>query len=474
MLLRGFIIAMLLLAFAGLSFAEPLEEAYNAYLAGDSDKALDMLAAFVPGDDTQKAARAELLKGAVFATRYFERGDAGDRNRAEEHFATALNIEPFIEPAEGEFPMRVIGLFRVKRLEILPGERVQGSAVAGEAEDAFMQAKEGTVKSLVQAYFTPRTLRKAPVPETLQKYIYSTPEQFITVARTIKTETAAQGVRTTVETIINVDSIANIASKNGIILDKIKQPSLLISIDETVGNAENSRTRIVENYLVDYFTRLGFNIFDKKQLARIGKQEEEEQKVRGNPDYGRIMAEQFGVDILLVGTASGSAHEAEAFGARFMTGEASVEAKLLWSETGKDIRAENVRRTVRAEGEGEIGAAKKALQKAGEDLAATLATYCITNWNDAQVNGREVQFLVTNIIFEEIRPLVDQMRIISEARRTSEPNFQSGEGEKGYTKFFLQSKLSAGDIAKKIEQGVLGFNVKVQSVEIARIELDLR
>jgi len=467
-------IAMLSLLLIDFCSAQSLDEAYRLYLAGDSEKALEMLTAFAPGNDTQAAAGAELLKGAILATRYFERGDAQDRQAAEQYFVAAMNFNPFIEIAEGEFPMRVNGLFRVKRLEVLPGERVQGVAVAERTEDALLEAKKGALRSLTQDYLAPRTLQKAPVPEILQKYIYSTPDQFITVTRTVGTEPSPTGIKATIETIINVDSIAHIASANGIILDKFKQPSLLISIEETVGPVEEGRTKIAENYLVDYLTRMGFNIFDKTQLSRIGKQEEEEQKVRGNPDYGRIMAEQFGVDILLVGKASGSAHEAEAFGARFMTGEASVEATLLWSETGKHIRAENVRATVRAEGEGEIGAAKKSLQKAAEDLAPKLATYCIENWNDAQVNGREVQFLVTNITFKEIQPLIDQLRILAEARRSSEPNFQSGKGEKGYTKFFLQSKLSARDIAKKIEQGVLGFNVKIGSVEIARIELDVQ
>ena len=90
------------------------------------------------------------------------------------------------------------------------------------------------------------------------------------------------------------------------------------------------------------------------------------------------------------------------------------------------------------------------------------------------MNGREIQFVVTHITPEEVQPMVDQLRILGEARKTSEPNFQGVKSERGMTTFFMQTKLQTDEIWSRIQGGIPGFSVKPQSKQIGRIELDLR
>ncbi len=438
------------------------ERADNWYRSAQFDSALVALNNCTPEDSTDNS-RVEILHGAIYASRYFSFGDAADKSEAEVHFAKAVRLDPFAAVTEGEYPGQVEGLFNVKRAELLPGELIEIPAEV-RRDDSERQA----LRAFLEKYATQQALDKEPAPEVLKSRIYNTPEAFITWSRTNR---PADPKETTIQFIVNGDSIAQVLADGGVLIFKDKQPSVLVSCEEVVEGGSNGK--LLETALIDYFTRQGFRVFDETQFESLADIEDFDQRLRDEAELGFRVATDFGIDILLSGTATGSANTVEAAGAKIQTGVASAQLRLSWIATGKQIAATSLDTTVTAFGKSSEAAGRSALQSLSGPLAEELAAACILDWNDASLNGRDLQFVINNVRSSDLQPLRDQLRILTQARGIGEPELQSSSSGKGQMRIYIQTRLAPGDLVGLIERSMVGYSVRVRSSTLARIEIDV-
>ncbi len=456
--------------------ATPVDDADKAYFDNDLDKALEILRPYDPTDSTERA-RKELLIGVVYATRSFDNlQDKAARDQAETHFAQAVSLDPFVSLNDTTSTYRsdVVGLFNVMRTDLLRGEQVDGSGVGGKVGDAELSAKQDAMHRLIARYFRPESMQRDPMPTVLERQIYSTPDQFITVFRSVPVEQNGPRGEMLIHTIINSDSIAQIATSNGVILDKLDQPTLAIVVEESSLGDKPRTGGIVETQLKDEFTRYGFAVYDLAELARLSGSANLGKRLQSDLAFASQVADSHGVDILLSGTASASSTIDSVFGGQIRTGEATVQTGLVWLATGETICTQSGHVPLEAAGESGSGAAKKALQAVAEQVAPKLIVKCIEDWNNAQVHGRRIQVVLKNIRNDQMDWVTDRIRLITQAPKIAVFGFERGADDTGTATFLLQSRLSMDKLRQCFSEPDQARGLQLYSLKRSRIELRMR
>ncbi len=380
--------------------------------------------------DSLRQSRVERLAGVIHATKYASYGEVADKFSAERRFTAAIRLDPFLEMQEDEFPPWAVGLFNMKRSELIAGEVV---ALAGSrtSDDINREA----LRMFIERYATSTMLEKPPAPEWLERVFYSTPDRFITVSR-VNSESESRAPM--IQVLVNSDSILRVISENALILDKVKQPTVEISCEELVSGGPSSQ--VVATTLRGYLADLGFKVFGPGQ----------------------------GADIRITGQATGSANTLSVAGAKIQTGVASIQVSLEWAATGKQISATSQDTTVDARGKSDEAAARQGLQAAASRVKDEVAAALILHWNEAAVKGRYVQFVFHNVQSRDVQPIVDQLTVLTQATSAGEPVLQ-----KETLTVFVQSRQSPQQISKVLESDFVAYKLKLTSIDLARVEAEI-
>ncbi len=268
---------------------------------------------------------------------------------------------------------------------------------------------------------------------------------------------------------INADVYLDIVLENLSELDILDDHKVMLFIDEkTSGTPFSAQTLETElmNQLISNFI-----IVDRQQMDAVKAKNAVDQAIAGNLDAALALANQFGADTFIVGTAQAqqntNMNETMSVGGYFGTYDALVQLKVINANTARVIFAKNFQITG-TPGNSETMAASNAMIKAGQAIGKEVNIEVPKKWGAMSIDGYRYRVTVKNASFATINNITELLRGTSGFVKITGEQFNAG-----VVTFDLVHKQKAINVAGMIDGKAAGGQ-KFSVVGYTDSSLDLK
>lgn len=268
---------------------------------------------------------------------------------------------------------------------------------------------------------------------------------------------------------INADVYLDIVLENLSELDILDDHKVMLFIDEkTAGTPFSAQTLETElmNQLISNFI-----IVDRQQMDAVKAKNAVDQAISGNLDAALALANQFGADTFIVGTAQAqlntNMNDGMNVGGYFGTYDALVQLKVINANTARVIFAKNFQITG-TPGNSETMAASNAMIKAGQAIGKEVNIEVPKKWGAMSIDGYRYRVTVKNASFATINNITELLRGTSGFVKITGEQFNAGA-----VTFDLVHKQKAINVAGMIDGKTVGGQ-KFSVVGYTDSSLDLK
>ena len=251
---------------------------------------------------------------------------------------------------------------------------------------------------------------------------------------------------------INADVFLDIVLENLSELDILDDHKVMLFVDErTSGTPFSAATLETElmNQLISNFI-----IVDRQQMDAVQAKNAVDQAIAGNLDAALALANQFGADTFIVGTAQSqqntNMNDGMSVGGYFGTYDSIVQLKVINANTARVIFAKNFQVTGKP-ANSETMAASNAMILAGQAIGKEINVEVPKKWGAMSVDGYRYRITVRNASFATINNVTELLRSTGGFVRITGEQFNAG-----VVTFDLVHKQKALNIAGMIDGKTVG------------------
>ena len=260
-------------------------------------------------------------------------------------------------------------------------------------------------------------------------------------------------------------------------LDQIGRPRIVVVINEYIDGRKQDDS-IVAARIEELFTKVGFELLDRKAFERLGRLTDDETPAGRDAEQVAKVAQRQGAHILIEGTAHANrAGLEDLYGVVVAFYNCDVTARVYWTDTAKLITSESLpvtRQGVRGRKEFNPQAARAALvaatfperRQVGAErpLAERLLESVLANWSEQVTAGGEVVLNVKPLSFRDFVRLRGLLQELERVERV-DADFTDNSGL-----FRLRTTRRAAELAERLLTPPFERLLEVTDLKTNRIE----
>lgn len=219
-----------------------------------------------------------------------------------------------------------------------------------------------------------------------------------------------------------------------------------------------------ETEIIKRLLEKGFRIVDQSQVAKIRYNDQISAAIKGDTALAVKIGQQYGAEVVIIGEAFSESAGAGLGG--MMSCRARVEARAIKTDTGEILVADGKHASGLDITEAIAG--KKALQKAGGELADYLAEQILAKWSSDVTNTNSVELVINGINYSQFTQFKSALTL--SVRGVQGIHQRTFTGNRAVIEVDLKGDVQAfaDELAQK---DFKGFAVEVSDFSASRLEL---
>jgi len=213
------------------------------------------------------------------------------------------------------------------------------------------------------------------------------------------------------------------------VLDQIGRPGIMVLIDEYIDGVQESSS-ILESKIEERLIKSGFDVYAGQQVRALAEAASRAAESEGNFARLQAIAQDFGTQIFITGTAHANAAGMEQpYGVPLAMYNCDCVAKMYYTDTGKLIASESEphwRGGARGHRTLSKQAGKTALANAGAEIVDKVYRTCMKQWATRLSAGGEVKLIVEGVNMKEALAIKKKLRTIKGVDRVNGPALTNG------------------------------------------------
>lgn len=269
--------------------------------------------------------------------------------------------------------------------------------------------------------------------------------------------------KVTVEAHVAAGKLQDDLAGIGLLMARKHKPRVMVIIPE------HHLTRKIpdpagETEIIKRLLEKGFKIVDQSQVAKIRYNDQISTAIKGDTALAVKIGQQYGAEVVIIGEAFSESAGAGLGG--MMSCRARVEARAIKTDTGEILVADGKHASGLDITEAIAG--KKALQKAGGELADYLAEQILAKWSSDVTNTNSVELVINGINYSQFTQFKSALTL--SVRGVKGIHQRTFTGNRAVIEIDLKGDVQAfaDELAQK---DFKGFAVEVSDFSASRLEL---
>ncbi|MBI5328752.1 MAG: flagellar assembly protein T N-terminal domain-containing protein [Deltaproteobacteria bacterium] len=221
-----------------------------------------------------------------------------------------------------------------------------------------------------------------------------------------------------------------------------------------------------ETEIIKRLLEKGFKVVDQSQVAKIRYNDQVSAAIKGDTSLAIKIGLQYGAEVVIIGEAFSESAGGGLGG--MMSCRARVEARAVKTDTGEILVADGKHASGLDITEAIAG--KKALQKAGGELADYMTEQILAKWSSDVTNTNSIELVINGISYSQFSQF--KSALTSSFRGVKGIHQRSYTGNRGVIEIDLKgdAQTFADELAQK---DFKGFNIEVTDFSAGRLELEV-
>ncbi|MCK5681258.1 hypothetical protein KAI46_10665 [bacterium] len=341
---------------------------------------------------------------------------------------------------------------------IIAGNEIRARDIA--IEDALRRAVEQALGTFISS--------EAIVENSvlISKSIYCQSRGYVKKYTVLKEVSDADLYRVTLESEVSTTKIHDDLAAIGLLMKRKHKPRIMVVIPE-YHILRKVPDPAGETEIIRRFLEEGFMLVDQSQVARIRYNDQLRAGFKGDAMLAARIGLEYGAEVIIIGEAfSESAGEIVS---GFTTCRARVEARMIRTDTAEIMAADGKHAT--ALDVAEVIAGKKALTKAGGEIATSFIEQILACWSSDVTSTTNINMVIIGLNYKNFirfkRVILNSLRGVEKVHQRS---FSQGRAVidldiKGDTQS-LSEELTLRDFA--------GFNLEITDFSANRLMVKVR
>ncbi len=271
---------------------------------------------------------------------------------------------------------------------------------------------------------------------------------------------------------ISLDKVKDRLIAMKILLESLEKPKLMVLIDEDYSGLEIEGMRLAETEMISLLQKKGFEIVDKAQVEAANQMGQSKQALAGNENAAKALGMMFGAQYVVLGKATVHKSDVVIADTGFKTMSASLQAKIMHSQSGSILGA--VVEKGKTAHISELEGAAKALQKAAEKAVdGYIADAILASFQDFLNNGLPLKVNVVGVTsFSEYKQVI---RFLEEMSKVASCKKEGWNKAGGLLVLNLRYKGTSEELAEATDQkDVGGAKLSVEDFAPEKLDLSLK
>jgi hypothetical protein len=278
--------------------------------------------------------------------------------------------------------------------------------------------------------------------ELIRDTIYARSEGVVTEFKVLKKEDGAGGlVYVTIQAKVDKNAVASTWAAVQNVLDQMGQPGIMVFISEHVDNVPMDES-MLEAAIADHLLESGFRLFSRAQKEALRDKRIDEATRKGDLQLLQSLANDFGAEIFITGTAdANAAGMSHAGGLNLAMYNCDAVVKMYYTDTAELLVTKSLpakRGGARNYKTHSRQAGRVALKNAGEDLVKQVYTSVMKQWSTRISAGGYVELEVRNVSMGDAIKIKKKLADIPKVERVNGPKFSNKVAT-----FRIQAKMTA-------------------------------
>lgn len=257
-------------------------------------------------------------------------------------------------------------------------------------EDALRRAVEQAVGTFISSETIVRN------SDLISDSIYAHCKGYVSDYTIIKEVSDGRVYRVTLESDVCTAKIQDDLEAIGLLMARKHKPRIMVVIPEYQFHRKipdpAGETEIIKELL-----EKGFEVVDQSQVSRIRYNDQTKAAIAGNAKLAAMIGLEYGAEIIIVGEAFSESVGRIVRG--FTTCRARVEARAIRTDTAEILAADG-KEAAALDISGDI-AGKKALQKAGSELASSIIDQLLNKWSSDVTNSTNINMIINGLNYRQ-------------------------------------------------------------------------
>ncbi len=269
--------------------------------------------------------------------------------------------------------------------------------------------------------------------------------------------------KVTIEAYVSSDKLQDNLAAIGLLMARKHKPRIMVIIPE------QHLTRKIpdpagETEIIKRLLEKGFKVVDQSQVAKIRYNDQVSAAIKGDTSLAIKIGQQYGAEVVIIGEAFSESAGGGLGG--MMSCRARVEARAVKTDTGEILVADGKHASGLDITEAIAG--KKALQKAGGELADYMTEQILAKWSSDVTSTNSVELVINGINYSQFSQF--KSALTSSVRGVKAIHQRTFTGNRAVIEVDLKGDVQtfADELAQK---DFKGFAVEVSDFSASRLEL---